>query len=57
MTEISFESENLVVDYVALNISGVKDPKPIAEYLSYSFGFNSIFKKGEQVLGDIFGCR
>lgn len=45
--KLSFESENLVVDYISFNISGFKDPEPIAKYLS-SFGFNSILKSNEK---------
>ena len=43
--KLSFESENLVVDYLPFNITGCKDPRPIANYLSNSFGFNSVVKE------------
>jgi len=43
--KLSFESENLVLDYISLNISGCTDPGPIANYLSDSFGFNSVVKE------------
>ena len=42
--KLSFESEKLVVDYISFNITGCTDPEPIANYLSDSFGFNSVVK-------------
>ena len=45
--KLTFESENLVVDYISFNISGCADPEPIANYLS-EFGFNSILKSNEK---------
>ena len=45
--KLSFESENLVVDYISLNIQGWFDVKPIAKYLFQEFDFNSsIFSTG-----------
>ena len=47
--KLSFESENLVVDYISFNISGFMDPASIdkiASYLSKSFGFNSTLGEG-----------
>ena len=44
-SKLSFESENLVVDYISFNITGCTDPGPIASYLSDSFGFNSVVKE------------
>ena len=38
--QLSFESENLVVDWIGFNIQGLIDPKPITNYL-FHFGFNS----------------
>ena len=38
--KLSFESENLQVDYISFNIQGLIDPKPIANYLFQNFGFN-----------------
>lgn len=32
--KFSFESERLIVDYLSFNITGFKDPVPIANYLS-----------------------
>ena len=46
--KLSFESENLVVDWISFNIKELTDPKQIAKialYLSKSFGFNSQIKK------------
>lgn len=48
--KLTFESENLVVDYISFNIQGpINDsinPKSIANYLFQNFNFNStIFKK------------
>ena len=43
--KLSFESEKLVVDYISFNITGCKDPGRIANYLSDSFGFNSVVKE------------
>ena len=37
---LSFKSENLVVDWISLNAKGLIDPQPIAKYL-LEFGFNS----------------
>ena len=45
MELVNFQSENLVVDYISFNITGCKDPKPIATYLFDSFGFNSVMKE------------
>ena len=45
MKLVNFQSENLVVDYISFNITGCKDPKPIATYLFDSFGFNSVIKE------------
>lgn len=45
MKLVNFQSENLVVDYISFNITGCKDPKPIATYLFDSFGFNSVMKE------------
>jgi NifU-like protein involved in Fe-S cluster formation len=45
MKLVNFQSENLVVDSISFNITGCKDPKPIATYLFDSFGFNSIMKE------------
>lgn len=50
--KLSFESENLVVDYISFNISGLSDAEPIANYL-FNFGFNSILKSNEKTKGDI----
>ena len=50
MNTLTFKSENLVVDYISFNITDCRDPEPIANYLSDSFGFNSVLKesfKGE----------
>jgi len=38
--KLSFESENLVVDYISFNIQGLIEPKTIANYLFQNFGFN-----------------
>ena len=32
--KLSFANENLVVDYISFNISGLRDAEPIANYLS-----------------------
>jgi hypothetical protein len=47
--KLSFESKNLVVDYISLNITGFMDPgsmDKIASYLSELFEFNSTLRKG-----------
>ena len=47
--KLSFESKNLVVDYISLNIKGFMDPgsiDKIASYLSELFEFNSTLSKG-----------
>jgi hypothetical protein len=43
--KLSFESENLVVDWIGFNIQGSVDLKPIARYLFEAFGFNSTIAK------------
>jgi hypothetical protein len=40
------------VDYISFNISGFKDPEPIANYLS-DFDFNSILKSNEKPRGEV----
>ena len=44
-TKLTFASENLVVDYLSLNIQGWVDPEPIAKYFFKAFGFNSTIAK------------
>ena len=42
--QLSFESENLLVDWIGFNIQGLidrKQVKQIANYLFRTFGFNS----------------
>ena len=48
--KLTFASEDLVVDYISFNISGLKDPEPIANYLS-DFGFNSTFISYDRTQG------
>ena len=38
-TRLTFESKNLVVDWIGFNIQGFVDPEPIANYLFRNFGF------------------
>jgi len=38
--KLTFESENLVVDWISFNAKGLTDLEPIAKYL-LEFGFNS----------------
>jgi len=48
-TSITFESENLVVDYISFNIQGLvgrKQVERIAKYFFQILGFNSTFAKG-----------
>lgn len=45
--KLSFESENLVVDYISFNIPGYDNIKSIAKYLFENFNFNSTFAKGQ----------
>jgi len=48
-TSITFESENLVVDYISFNIQGLVDRKQVERMAKYFFqilGFNSTFAKG-----------
>ena len=45
----TFESENLVVDWIGFNIQGLldrKQVKQIAKYLFQNFGFNSTLAVG-----------
>jgi hypothetical protein len=44
-TKLTFASENLVVDYLSLNIQGWVDPEPMAKYFFKAFGFNSTIVK------------
>ena len=47
--KLTFESENLVVDYISFNIQGLVDRKHIEKIAKYFFqilGFNSTFAKG-----------
>ena len=47
--KFTFESENLVVDYISFNIQGLGDRKEvesIAKFLFQNFGFNSTFARG-----------
>ena len=43
--KFTFESKNLVVDWIGLNIQGFVDVRPIAKYLFQNFGFNSTVAK------------
>jgi hypothetical protein len=43
--KLTFESQNLVVDWIGFNIEGLTDLEPIANYLSESLGFNSTIVK------------
>lgn len=45
--QLSFESENLVVDYISFNITGYENTESIAKYLFKQFNFNSTFAKGQ----------
>jgi hypothetical protein len=38
--KISFEEENLDVDYIVFSISGYYDPQPFAKYCCKKIGFN-----------------
>ena len=47
--KLSFESENLVVDWIGFNIEELvnrKEVEIIANYLFWNFGFNSTFAIG-----------
>jgi len=49
MKKFTFESENLVVDYISFNIQGLGDRKQVERIAKYFFqilGFNSTFAKG-----------
>jgi hypothetical protein len=43
--KLTFESQNLVVDWIGFNIESLTDLEPIANYLSESLGFNSTIVK------------
>jgi hypothetical protein len=45
--QLSFESENLAIDYISFNIPGSGNTESIAKYLFKTFNFNSTFTKGE----------
>ena len=44
--KLSFESENLVVDWIGFNIQGCGNIDPIANYLFKNLGINSTIAKG-----------
>ena len=43
--KFTFESKNLVFDWIGFNIQGFGDVKPIAKYLFQNFRFNSTIAK------------
>ena len=43
--KFTFQSQNLVVDWIGFNIQGSVDLKPITKYLFEAFGFNSTISK------------
>ena len=45
--KFTFQSENLVVDYISFNISGSGNTESIAKYLFEKFNFNSTFAKDQ----------
>jgi len=45
--KFSFESENLVVNYISFNITGLANTESIAKHLFEKFNFNSTFAKGQ----------
>ena len=47
LNKLTFESENLVVDYISFNIPGSDNTESIAKYLFEKFNFNSTFAKGQ----------
>jgi len=47
LNKLTFESENLVVDYISFNISGSDNTESITKYLFEKFNFNSTFAKGQ----------
>lgn len=54
--KLSFESENLPVDYISFNIPGSDSIESIAKYLFKKFHFNSIFTKGQNGTTDDWFC-
>ena len=45
--KLTFQSENLVIDYISFNIPGSDNTESIAKYLFEKFNFNSTFAKGQ----------
>jgi len=45
--KLTFQSENLVIDYISFNIPGSDNTESIAEYLFEKFNFNSTLAKGQ----------
>lgn len=45
--KLTFESENLVVDYISFNIPGSDNTESIAKYLFEKFNFNFTVGKGQ----------
>ena len=44
--KFTFQSENLVLDYISFNIPGSDNTESIAKYLFEKFNFNTTFAKG-----------
>ena len=47
LNKFTFQSENLVIDYISFNIPGSDNTESIAKYLFEKFNFNSTFAKGQ----------
>ena len=47
LNKLTFQSENLVIDYISFNIPGSDNTESIAKYLFEKFNFNSTFVKGQ----------
>ena len=45
--KLTFESENLVVDWISFNLPGSGSTQSIAKYLFEKFNFNSTFARGQ----------
>ena len=54
--KLSFQSENLQVDYLTFHIPGSDNTESIAKYLFEKFNFNSTFAKGQNGTTDDWFC-
>ena len=47
LNKLTFQSQNLIVDYISFHIPGSDNTESITKYLFKEFNFNSTFVKGQ----------